>query len=429
MSTDISSPDIPSTVEAATERLRRVEIPPAVVDVARRLQAEGYAAVVVGGSVRDALLGRDSADWDLASSAMPEEVLKSFKKTIPTGLEHGTVTVLVGRGDQREAVEVTTFRGEGAYVDGRRPSEVHFLRDLEEDLARRDFTINAFAWDPVAARFTDAFGGLEDLAERKIRAVGAAFERFSEDGLRVMRAVRFAATLEFSLDPATEAAIEPTLEVFDKVSRERVQVELYKLLGARRPSIGLRLMAATGLWARVLVPGSPEVDAELFEAVDALPADVELRLARCLFEARAREGEVDAVLEGLKPSRATQRRVQALLSPAAEDYVAATDGPRARRAAAALVGQKERALLGDAARLRGLSAARCAELESWTKDAPLGVKELALTGKELISEGICKPGPGLGRLLAALLEAVLEDPALNEPARLRALAPTLLAES
>src|SRR5690606_34293277 len=119
-----------------------------------------------------------SADWDLASSATPSELLGIFKRTIPTGLEHGTVTVLVGRGDARQAVEVTTFRGEGAYVDGRRPSEVHFLRELEQDLARRDFTINAFAWDPVEGRFTDAFGGLADLAARQIRAVGDPLSRF-----------------------------------------------------------------------------------------------------------------------------------------------------------------------------------------------------------------------------------------------------------
>src|SRR5262249_7638626 len=154
---------------------------------------------------------------------------------IPTGIAHGTVTVL----ERGEPLEVTTYRGEGAYSDARRPDYVTFGVPLTEDLARRDFTVNAMAFDPVGARLVDPFGGADDLAARVIRAVGDPEARFREDGLRVMRAVRLAAVLEFAIDPATEAAIPAALPSLAKVSEERVRDELMKLLGARRPSIGL----------------------------------------------------------------------------------------------------------------------------------------------------------------------------------------------
>jgi tRNA nucleotidyltransferase (CCA-adding enzyme) len=166
------------------------------LEVCRRLAAAGHTAHVVGGCVRDVLLGRPAKDWDVATSALPEEVQKIFRRTIPTGIAHGTITVLVGK----EHVEVTTYRGEGAYSDARRPDHVVFGVTLEEDLARRDFTVNAIAYDPLGDVLVDPFGGRIDLDARLLRAVGDPEARFREDGLRVMRAVRFAATLELAIE-------------------------------------------------------------------------------------------------------------------------------------------------------------------------------------------------------------------------------------
>src|SRR3954447_5109551 len=189
------------------------------------LAAAGHQAVAVGGAVRDAILGRAPGDWDIATSARPEQVIALFPHTVPTGLQHGTVTVVTGRGASSH-VEVTTFRGEGAYTDARRPDHVTFGVPLVDDLARRDLRVNAIAYDPQTDALIDPYGGQTDIAERRLRAVGPtgrvyddAVARFTEDGLRVMRAVRFAAALEFELDPDTERGIGPALPSLAKVSK------------------------------------------------------------------------------------------------------------------------------------------------------------------------------------------------------------------
>ena len=187
--------------------LQARDIEPRVCELLALLARHGHEGYVVGGGVRDLLRGKPAKDWDVATSARPEEVMQRCKAarfhTVPTGLKHGTVTVLVAE----LPIEVTTYRGDGEYSDGRRPDRIEFVRTIEEDLARRDFTINALAYDPVADKLVDPYGGLADLEAGIIRAVGDAAARFGEDGLRTMRAVRFAATLEMALDPATQAAI------------------------------------------------------------------------------------------------------------------------------------------------------------------------------------------------------------------------------
>src|SRR5688500_5357446 len=169
--------------------MRPSDVSAPALEVCRRLAAAGHQAHVVGGCVRDVLLGRPAKDWDVATSALPDDVQKIFRRTVPTGIAHGTITVLVGK----DHVEVTTYRGEGAYSDARRPDHVVFGVTLEEDLARRDFTVNALAWDPIGRAVHDPFGGRADVAARVLRAVGAASARFAEDGLRIVRAVRFVA--------------------------------------------------------------------------------------------------------------------------------------------------------------------------------------------------------------------------------------------
>lgn len=409
-----------------------VEIPAAIMAVLETLHRAGFHGVVVGGAVRDALLGVVGVDWDVASNATPQEVIELFPRTIPTGIEHGTVTVLSGHGDDRHAIELTTFRGEGVYQDGRRPSEVRFLRELKDDLARRDLTINAFAWDPVNREFTDAFGGLEDLRAGLIRAVGDAATRFAEDGLRTMRAVRFAATMGFRLAPETEAAISGALDVFDKVSRERVRVELIKLLAAERPSLGLIPMADTGLWDRVLAPLGPEVRAEAIAACDRIVQRPFVRLARLLWPVRQERGQLEAVLDELRPSREEKATVLRLTDACVDELALALSLDSAApeeqgsmiRASAAEV---ERPYLEDAAMLLELDANARARLDDALEGAALSSKELAIKGRDLIAAEIMKPGPRIGELLDELLAWVIEDPRRNDAPQLLARARELLA--
>jgi len=414
----MTSTSPPRTPEAATAVLSRVTIPPALLEVAQILHDAGHEAVVVGGAVRDALIGRAHDDWDLATSATPAEVQGLFRRTIPTGIEHGTITVVHGRGDARVHTEVTTFRGEGRYEDGRRPSEVRFLRELQDDLARRDFTINAFAWNPVTRVFTDCFAGLGDLHAGVVRAVGDPAQRFQEDGLRAMRAVRLCAALEYRLDPATQQAIGGALEVLARVSRERVHVELFKLLATRRPSLGLEPMAETGIWAQVLAPMSAaEIEAAI-SAVELMRPDPVVRLARLLWPLRDERARIEAIVDGLKPSRDERARILALCDPANAGLARLRDPLAIRRLAAGL-GRRH---LADATDLVVREWSQLVTIEEAVRGAPLAVGELAIGGKDLVAAGVATPGPALGQLLAALLDWVLEAPARNRADELLARA-------
>ena len=396
----------PVDAAQAHERLVDTEVPEPVVDVCRTLAKGGHAAVLVGGAVRDALLLRPVADWDVATSATPAEVRDSFRRTIPTGIEHGTITVLVGGG---EPVEVTTFRGEGAYEDGRRPSAVEFLRSLHDDLARRDLTVNALAWDPVAQVLTDPFGGLSDLRAGVVRAVGEPLRRFTEDGLRTMRAVRFCATLQMRLDDATRDAIPGALHVLDKVSAERVHVELTKLLCAPQPSLGLWPMAQTGIWEHVL-PRPPDAALQAaVRAVDAMPPEPTVRLARLLRPVRDAH-RIAAGIDALKPSRAERATVIALTGPAVDALQTASDAVAIRRAGAQLGRDRIHAALS----VLGADDARRRVVAEAIEGAPLTAKELAIKGGDLIAAKIAAPGPALGQLIDALWQWALDDPARNE---------------
>ncbi len=202
----------------------------------------------MGGAVRDLLLGRPIKDWDVATNARPEQVTPLFERVIPTGIAHGTVTVLIGK----LTIEVTTFRGEGTYRDGRHPDHVEFLDSLEEDLKRRDFTINAMAYDIAAKKVIDPFGGSADLSAGLVRAVGNPLERFLEDGLRPLRAVRFSCVLDFSIESATSASIRAALPVFRQVANERVRDELIKILSSKHAARGIEALRQTGLLEEIL---------------------------------------------------------------------------------------------------------------------------------------------------------------------------------
>lgn len=420
--------------------LRDARFPPEILAVLERLRAAGHRSWLVGGAVRDLLLGRDRGDFDLATPATPQQVTALFPRVIPTGIDHGTVTVLV---DRAHKVEVTTFRGEGAYRDGRRPESVTFHTDLVEDLARRDFTINAMAYDPLAQELADPHGGRRDLAGRVIRAVGDPAARFGEDGLRALRAVRFAAQLGFRLQARTRAAIPGALDVVRKVSQERVCEELGRIAAAPHVAHALALLDATGLMAVVLPPLAalrPAARRHAAQVTAALPPDPStpwLRLAALLHGVPA--AEVAALLTSLRFPRRVAEEAAALVArhaclrdglpedpsspPAVRRWLAGV-GPERAPALLALRDAEVRAL--PAARRPGprrrAGALRDHVEAALASGAPLTAGALALDGRALMALLGCGPGPHVGEALRALLDEALDDPAVNDPDRLAALA-------
>jgi tRNA nucleotidyltransferase (CCA-adding enzyme) len=214
-------------------------------EICNILQKAGYQSFIVGGCIRDLLLSISPKDWDITTDATPEQVMNIFPKNIPTGLQHGTITVVMGEGVENH-FEITTFRVEGKYSDGRRPEEVSFVVDIKEDLARRDLTINAIAYDPISNSLVDPFNGINDLKEGVIKAVGNADDRFQEDGLRIMRAARFAARFSYYIDRDTMAGMQNSIDTLKKVSKERIQDELCKTIMTKNPLLGLQMLLRSG---------------------------------------------------------------------------------------------------------------------------------------------------------------------------------------
>lgn len=382
------------------------QVPAPVMEVVKGLQAGGFRAFLVGGCVRDMLRGQPPKDFDLATSAKPEDVQKLFKKVIPTGIEHGTVTIVI-RGAH---VEVTTFRAEAEYVDGRRPSKVEFHEDIEADLGRRDFTMNAIAWNPVTDDLVDPFGGQIDLARRTVRCVRDAMERFLEDGLRPLRAVRFATVLDFELEPLTEAAIPNTLHVFRKVAAERVHQEFVKLLLAPSATTGLKLLERTGLLGAFL----PEAALTEFDAVGRAPRDEVIRMALVLFGApKARD-----VMMRLKFPSKTCEEVGALVANATLPEPTSTDA-QLRRWLARIDVNRAGPLLALHAARGSLPAGFRERVEAIIAAAPpLTTKQLALNGQAIMTALGTGPSPAIGHATRFLLELVLDDPARNSVASL-----------
>ena len=462
--------------------LSRDQIPPRIVEVVDQLRRAGFEAWLVGGAVRDLLAGRSAKDFDVATSAHPPEVTRVFgrKRVVPTGEKHGTVTVLVDKPDgEREHVEVTTYRGEGAYTDGRRPDSVSFVSELVEDLRRRDFTMNAIAYDPLDDQVEDPFGGRADLANRLIRAVGEPLERFREDGLRAMRAVRFAAQLGFQLDPPTEQAIPQAIDVFKKVSAERIRDELVKILSSPKPSVGLELMRTTGLLKEVipeLLEGvgmhqnrfhSYDVWQHTLATVDATqlfasagPAWI-VRLASLLHDvAKPRTAQPkpdapgdhsfyrhelvgadmsDEICRRLKLATKEREHVVNLVRNHMFWYSAEwTDGTVRRFISR--VGKESLpdlfALRAGDVRARGKGEEPGVEIDELkqridgelAKDAALKVGDLAIGGADVMRILDCRPGPIVGEVLRRLLDRVLDDAELNSYERLEALVPEVARE-
>lgn len=400
-----------------------IKLDPGAALLLDALHGAGHAAYAVGGCVRDSLLGLDPHDWDLCTSARPEQVMALFggEKCIPTGLQHGTVTVKQGG----RLYETTTFRTEGAYSDGRHPDAVCFVPDVREDLARRDFTINAMAYSAEEG-LIDPFGGQDDLAAHLVRAVGEPERRFEEDALRILRLYRFAARFGFAIDPATGAAARALGPHLDCVSAERIQEELLKLLAAPRPGSYLEPAVLAVILPELEPEKQPERFAELCRTIDRIEPTAEnvpARLAALLCplgEAGARKA-----LRKLKCSNALTDEVTAL-----EREAPGTPGSEMQLTAKRLLGRYE---LPTIQRLTALCSARHpeqaeafaalrAEAERLTvENACCRVSQLAVNGRDLMAAGV-RPGPGLRQVLNALLEAVITGQTPNEKDALLAAA-------
>ncbi len=415
-------------------------IPESVLELCATLREAGYRAWIVGGCVRDLLLGGVVKDWDVATSARPEQVKATFRRVIPTGIEHGTVTVLLGD----EGFEVTTLRGEGAYSDGRRPDEVYFTKDIDEDLARRDFTVNAIAYEPTAKLLVDPHGGLADLKARKLRAVGVPEERFAEDGLRILRGARFVATLGFELEAETEAAFAGALDVYEKVSPERVREEWLKAMRADHPSPAFEVMLRTGILGRTCPPLAelaPEHFALSMRALDASAGAGHERLAAALHRVGLARGAADGThaktsaeladgwLADYRFSKAERKDVTHAIRHHAELLALEPEDAVALRTFVSRVGRDElRSVLRLARAVaigqlgEPLSELFRALKEVAASDVPLAIGDLAIGGHDVI-QALGGGGRIVGQVLQGLLERTLADPALNEAETLRGLIP------
>ncbi len=220
-----------------------MKIPQYVIEVVRELYKNGFEGWIVGGSIRDILMGKEPNDYDIATNATPEEVMRIFRRVIPTGIKHGTVTVLIGD----NSVEVTTFRRDGKYLDGRHPVSVTYATSIYEDISRRDFTINGIAYNPITDKIIDPYNGIEDIKNGIIRTIGDPIERFREDGLRCFRACRFSSQLGFEIEKNTFEAIKKSVDVASKISAERIRDEIIKIIQSPRPSVGFECMRKSGL--------------------------------------------------------------------------------------------------------------------------------------------------------------------------------------
>ena len=413
----------------------KLTLDPGAAALLDTLHAAGYAAYAVGGCVRDSLLGRTAHDWDLCTSALPQQVMELFgaEQCIPTGLQHGTVTIKYGG----QLYETTTFRTEGSYTDGRHPDEVQFVPDVREDLARRDFTINAMAYNE-AEGLVDPFGGQKDLQNGLLRAVGEPQQRFTEDALRILRLYRFAARFGFALDAATARAARQLAPHLDCISAERIQEELAKLLAAPQPGAYLE----PAVLAVVLPELTPESLTAAKPVLDACPAGEEnlpVRLAALL----GALGETDTrrVLKRLRCSNACIEETAVLVRETAGESVCRSFSEE--KASAHPGDIHIRQLLGRyglctverlcalCAALHPQAAPECALVAQRARQLEADgvccrVSQLVVNGRDLMAAGI-PAGPALRRVLEALLDGVIRAEYPNEKPALLAAAQKIIA--
>ena len=389
----------------------RFSLPPAVQYAINKLNAQGHEAYVVGGCVRDTLLGQTPQDWDITTSALPQEVLTVFasERCIPTGLSHGTVTVVV----QGQPLEVTTYRIDGIYSDGRHPDYVTFSSFLEEDIKRRDFTINAMAYHPDKG-LVDLYGGQKDLQNRCIRCVGNPHTRFTEDALRILRALRFASTLGFTIEKNTAEAIRALASSLSLVAMERITAELKKFL------CGNGYLSLLGEYDTVFSSFLSYNNIE--QLADSLPADFSLRLAAVLSTSVQSSSAIREQLQRLRLDRDTERRVLFLLEH--YHYLVENDDISVLHLLQTFGPEDSLALLRF--QMAIFEKPHQSEVYNRTErllqsDACYSVAQLKVSGNDLIALGYDE-GKILGSILQELLEAVITGQCLNDKAALLSLA-------
>lgn len=429
----------------------KIQLPEKVRQILTTLQENGYEAYAVGGCVRDSILGREPGDWDITTSAFPLQTKELFERTFDTGIEHGTITVLL----DGEGFEVTTYRIDGKYEDSRHPKEVTFTRSLTEDLKRRDFTINAMAYNEEQG-LVDIFGGIEDLKRKKIRCVGNAVERFTEDALRIMRAIRFSGQLGFEIEEDTRKAITLLAPNLKNISAERIQTELVKLVVSPHPEL-LREAYRLGITKEILPEfdrmmetkqETPHHNANVGEhtirAMQGVEPDKILRLTMLLhdsgkpakktmdeknvahFKGHAKVSTVIAkeILTRLKFDNDTMRKVTKLVEY--HDYRMAAEPKNVRRAMNRISEElfpyymkiRRADVLAQSEFKRKEKIQNLDEIEELYAEIVkagqcVSLKRLAVTGKDLIGIGI-KPGPVIGVVLDQLLQIVIEEPEKND---------------
>lgn len=440
-------------------------IPHYILDLCRHLRQSGYQSFIVGGAIRDLVLGKTPKDYDIATDALPDRVEELFDQTIPTGKKYGTVTVLLHAG---ETAEVTTFRGDAPVCDGRRPEHVLFSDQLCEDLAHRDFTVNAIAYDPIADRIVDPFDGLCDLKARRLRTVGLAAERFREDALRMMRAVRIKAEKGLEMIPGLAEAIRKDAQLIRNVNQERITEELSRIITSPRPAEGVYDLREFGLLQWIL----PELDAcagirqredyhrydvfgHIARALQHTEPELIIRLAVLLHDiGKSATSTVDAggvihfykhedvgagmaetILERMKFSHEVRQQVIPLI----RHHMRNIDSDRALRRMISELKTFEQARRLVQIRFADQMAGRqdpdesaagyhdalqkIARIEA--QKLPLRVADLAVSGADIIRTLGIAPGPVVGEILQNLLRRVLEKPEINQPAVLIDMLPDL----
>lgn len=410
-----------------------IRIPAPAQEIIEKLNENGYEAYIVGGCVRDMLLGRQPEDWDITTSALPEQVKQVFHRTIDTGIQHGTVTVMM----DKEGYEVTTYRIDGEYSDGRHPNSVEFTSNLTEDLRRRDFTINAMAYNGQTG-FVDEFGGVEDLKQGIIRCVGDPMDRFTEDALRILRAIRFSAQLGFSIESNTYEAIKVIAPNMVHVSRERIQVELTKLLVSSHPE-QISMVYETGISPYVSAAFHKACCGEMHEAgtlphgdnttakavIPLIPVSITpvKHLRWAAFLRFCSPDEAVCIMKDLKLDNDTINRVRELVT-----WQSLRIRPD-KHSIRVVMSRLEPQLFDDLLALK-ISLAEAAQREHRPETQEelqyirnlsdeirrtgdcVSLKTLAVTGHDIMAAGV-KPGKEVGLILARLLELVLEDPGRN----------------
>ncbi|MGP1594172.1 MAG: CCA tRNA nucleotidyltransferase [Treponema sp.] len=439
---------------------KNLPVPPLLKEISRYFRTAGFSVYLVGGAVRDYIRKKEAHDWDIATNALPADVIKLFKRTIPTGIAHGTVTIIY----KGTHIECTTFRTEADYADGRHPAEITYAATIEEDLSRRDFTMNAIALSLPEGHIIDPFHGIQDINHKIIRTVGNPLDRFSEDGLRPIRAIRFSAQLGFTIDPVTHAAIPNTLHITEKISIERFREEFSKMLCAAQPDHALRLLEQTGL-LRLFLPelascrGVEQKGWHHFDVLDhsilvcaACPPVLHLRLAGLFHDTgkpAVREQQPDGsysfhrheavsatitrtVMKRLKYANADIEQTVHLVAQHMFHYEPSWTDAAVRRFIAR-VGKKAIPDLfalryADTFGLAGKTITPAFLLEfskridtMLQQEQAFCIKDLQVNGHDLMQIGI-PAGKQLGLVLQELLETVLDDPAQNTKEQLLPIA-------